>query len=587
MQERAFGGEARTQRDHDTPVTRTRLSVLQHLVQHEQDGGRGQIAESPQNVARELYLVVRELEVPLGSLEHPPTCRVEDPEPHVFPSPTVVLEDAFRELSHHQGRDPPHILAQTDSRSATREGEAHAVEIFGPDDRSMSDEGAALALRAQQDRAGQSAPARKRVEIVGGLLEGDDGAGTAGITHVHALDVVPEAARAYEARIEARHQAAGAGRRGQKVDLGRIEAPLSETGVDGLHPQGDAARLEAGRELIDVFVRPRPVTLHEEVPALDAALSKQILVSGIRVTEDVDELVLGERGRWHRRPHGEDLGTIHRGLSLAQNCLPGGGRSQVKSVYLADKNVSFRRDPPEGSFQQREAPRMDRNARRVLVIEDDPDTAEQLVDCLRTSGYMVDLARDGQQGLALGRGADYVVMTVDRMLPRLDGIEVIRRLRDDGIVTPTLIISALGEVDDRVRGLRAGGDDYLVKPFAFAELLARVDSLARRSPTVMKETVLRVGDLEMDLLARAVRRKGREIELLPKEFQLLAYLARHAGQVIPRALLLQHVWDLHFDPMTNIIDVYVGRLRRKVEGGGAYPLIHTVRGVGFCLRAPE
>ena len=159
--------------------------------------------------------------------------------------------------------------------------------------------------------------------------------------------------------------------------------------------------------------------------------------------------------------------------------------------------------------------------------------------------------------------------------------------RHDGIVTPTLIISALGEVDDRVRGLRAGGDDYLVKPFAFAELLARVDALARRSPAVMKETLLRVGDLEMDLLARTVRRKGREIELLPKEFQLLAYLARHAGQVIPRAMLLQHVWDLHFDPMTNIIDVYVGRLRRKVDGGGAYPLIHTVRGVGFCLRAPD
>jgi len=259
----------------------------------------------------------------------------------------------------------------------------------------------------------------------------------------------------------------------------------------------------------------------------------------------------------------------------------------MKSVYLADKNVSFRRARPEGSFQQRGAPRMDRNARRVLVIEDDPDTAAQLVDCLRTSGYMVDLARDGQQGLALGRGADYVVMTVDRMLPRLDGIEVIRRLRDDGIVTPTLIISALGEVDDRVRGLRAGGDDYLVKPFAFAELLARVDALARRSPTVMKETLLRVGDLEMDLLTRTAHRRGREIELLPKEFQLLAYLVRHAGQVVPRAMLLQHVWDLHFDPMTNIIDVYVGRLRRKVDGGGAYPLIHTVRGVGFCLRAPE
>ncbi len=229
---------------------------------------------------------------------------------------------------------------------------------------------------------------------------------------------------------------------------------------------------------------------------------------------------------------------------------------------------------------------MEGNARRVLVLEDDPETAEQLVDCLRKSGYTVDVASDGANGLALGRSTDYVVMTVDRMLPRVDGIEVIQRLRDEGIATPTLIISALGEVDDRVRGLRAGGDDYLVKPFAFAELLARVDALARRSATVVRTTLLRIGDLEMDLLTRTAHRQGRQVELLPKEFQLLEYLVRHAGQVIPRAMLLQHVWDLHFDPMTNVIDVYVGRLRRKVDSGGAYPLIHTVRGVGFCLRAP-
>jgi len=223
---------------------------------------------------------------------------------------------------------------------------------------------------------------------------------------------------------------------------------------------------------------------------------------------------------------------------------------------------------------------------RVLVLEDDLDTAAQLVDCLRTSGYTVDLAYDGDKGLALGRRADYVVMTVDRMLPRVDGIEVIQRLRKEGIVTPTLIISALGEVDDRVRGLRAGGDDYLVKPFAFAELLARVDALARRSPTASRTTVLRVGDLEMDLLTRTAHRNARQLELSRKEFQLLEYLVRHSGQVVPRAMLLQHVWDLHFDPMTNVIDVYVGRLRRKVDSSGAYPLIHTVRGVGFCLRAP-
>jgi two-component system OmpR family response regulator len=226
-------------------------------------------------------------------------------------------------------------------------------------------------------------------------------------------------------------------------------------------------------------------------------------------------------------------------------------------------------------------------ARRVLVIEDDPETAEQLVDCLRTSGYVVDLALDGEYGVSRGQMVAYAVMTVDRLLPRVDGIEIIRRLRVLGIATPALIISALGEVDDRVRGLRAGGDDYLVKPFAFSEMLARVDALSRRSATVMRETVLRVGDLEMDLLARTVRRTGRAVELLPKEFQLLEYLARNAGEVVSRAMLLQHVWDLHFDPMTNIIDVYVGRLRRKVDGGGAYPLIHTVRGVGVRLRAPD
>jgi two-component system, OmpR family, response regulator len=225
--------------------------------------------------------------------------------------------------------------------------------------------------------------------------------------------------------------------------------------------------------------------------------------------------------------------------------------------------------------------------RRVLVIEDDPEMAEQLVDTLATNGYQVDLAIDGNDGLSRGRSVDYAVMTIDRMLPGIDGISVIRRLREDGIVTPVLIISALGEIDDRVRGLRVGGDDYLVKPFAFAELLARVEALARRSATVVKETVLRVGDLELDLVSRTVRRNGREIEMLPREFRVLEYLVRNHDQVVPRAMLLQHVWDLHFDPTTNIIDVYVGRVRRKVDSQQAYPLIHTVRGVGFCVRAPR
>jgi len=222
---------------------------------------------------------------------------------------------------------------------------------------------------------------------------------------------------------------------------------------------------------------------------------------------------------------------------------------------------------------------------RILVIEDDPETGDQLVESLATSGYEVDLAVNGEEGFDRGRTGDYVVMTIDRMLPGLDGISIIRRLREGGIATPALIISALGEVDDRVRGLRAGGDDYLVKPFAFAELLARVDALARRSATVVKETVLRVGDLTLDLVTRTVSRGGRDIELLPREFQVLEYLVRNEGHVVPRAMLLQHVWDLHFDPTTNIIDVYVGRVRRKIDSGQAYPLIHTVRGVGFCVRA--
>jgi two-component system, OmpR family, response regulator len=225
--------------------------------------------------------------------------------------------------------------------------------------------------------------------------------------------------------------------------------------------------------------------------------------------------------------------------------------------------------------------------RRILVIEDDVETAAQLADFLSTSGYQVDLACDGNDGLSRASSADYTVMTIDRMLPDIDGLAVIRHLREGGIVTPALIISALGEIDDRVRGLRAGGDDYLVKPFAYAELLARVEALARRSATVVKETVLRVGDLELDLVSRTVSRRGREIGLLPREFQVLEYLVRNEGQVVPRAMLLQHIWDLHFDPTTNIIDVYVGRVRRKVDDQQAYPLIHTVRGVGFCIRAPR
>ena len=224
--------------------------------------------------------------------------------------------------------------------------------------------------------------------------------------------------------------------------------------------------------------------------------------------------------------------------------------------------------------------------RRILVVEDDPETAGQLVEQLSTSGYQVDLANSGSEALNHAGTCDYAVITIDRMLPDIDGIAVMRQLRDDGVSSPFLIISALGEIDDKVRGLRAGGDDYLVKPFSFVELLARLEALGRRSDTVAKETILRVGDLAIDLISRTASRHGKDILLLPREFQLLEYLARNEGRVVSRAMLLQHVWDLHFDPSTNIIDVYVGRVRRKVDDGQAYPLIHTIRGIGYCLRAP-
>jgi two-component system, OmpR family, response regulator len=225
--------------------------------------------------------------------------------------------------------------------------------------------------------------------------------------------------------------------------------------------------------------------------------------------------------------------------------------------------------------------------RRILVVEDDPETAGQLMEQLTTSGYRVDLASNGNEALRHGAARDYAVITIDRMLPDIDGIALMRQLRDDGVAAPFLILSALGEVDDKVRGLRAGGDDYLVKPFAFLELLARLETLGRRSETIAKETILRVGDLAIELIERTASRRGKEILLLPREFQLLEYLVRNEGRIVSRAMLLQHVWDLHFDPSTNIIDVYVGRLRRKVDDQQAYPLIHTVRGVGYCLRAPS
>jgi two-component system OmpR family response regulator len=221
--------------------------------------------------------------------------------------------------------------------------------------------------------------------------------------------------------------------------------------------------------------------------------------------------------------------------------------------------------------------------RHILVVEDDPETAAQLAESLARNGYQVELVANGSDALTQARSMSYAVMTIDRLLPDTDGLTVLQELRRDGVNTPALIVSALGEIDDRVRGLRAGGDDYLVKPFAFEELLARIEALARRSVTVVRESVLRVGDLEMDLISRRVSRGGREIKLLPREFQLLEYLVRSEGRVISRSMLWRHVWDLHFDPATNIIDVYVARLRHKIDDDRAYPLIHTVRGIGYSV----
>ena len=224
---------------------------------------------------------------------------------------------------------------------------------------------------------------------------------------------------------------------------------------------------------------------------------------------------------------------------------------------------------------------------KILLIEDDPVAVEYLVRALRESGHTVDAVEDGLQGLNRAMAETYDALVVDRMLPSLDGLSAIETLRKAGRDTPVVIVSALGDVDERVRGLRAGGDDYLVKPFAFAELLARLEALLRRRTGAGPDTALRVGDLEVDLLARTARRGGEEIELKPREFKLLEYLMRHAGQVVTRTMLLESVWDYHFDPQTNVIDVHISRLRQKIDREFEQPLIHTVRGAGYVLREPR
>jgi two-component system OmpR family response regulator len=222
---------------------------------------------------------------------------------------------------------------------------------------------------------------------------------------------------------------------------------------------------------------------------------------------------------------------------------------------------------------------------RILVIEDDAVAATYLVKGLNECGHVVDHAADGERGLEIARSSEYDVIIVDRMLPRLDGLKVIEELRSDGDHTPVLVLSALGEVDQRVEGLKAGGDDYLTKPYAFAELLARIEALARRRNPDTVQTKLTVGDLEMDLLARTVSRGGQNIALQPREFRLLEFLMKHAGQVVTRTMLLEKVWDYHFDPQTNVIDVHISRLRSKIDKDFDRPLLHTVRGAGYRLEA--
>jgi two-component system OmpR family response regulator len=224
---------------------------------------------------------------------------------------------------------------------------------------------------------------------------------------------------------------------------------------------------------------------------------------------------------------------------------------------------------------------------KILIIEDDLETAAYLTKAFREAGLTVDHASDGDSGYFLATENTYDVMVVDRMLPKRDGLSIISSLRDQGNETPVLILSALGQVDDRVTGLRAGGDDYLTKPYAFSELLARVEILGRRKGTRDTETVYRVGDLELDRLSHEVRRGGQVINLQPREYSLLEYLMNNAGQVVTRTMLLENVWDYHFDPQTNVIDVHISRLRSKIEMDFDGSLLHTIRGAGYILKASE
>ena len=221
---------------------------------------------------------------------------------------------------------------------------------------------------------------------------------------------------------------------------------------------------------------------------------------------------------------------------------------------------------------------------RVLIVEDDQEAASYMAKGLKESGYVVDHVADGREALYRVAAETYDAAVVDRMLPGVDGLTIIKTMRSAGNHIPVLILSALGDVDDRVKGLKAGGDDYLVKPYAFAELLARLEALLRRGRADTPDTTLKLADLEMDLVGRTVRRAGKPIELKPKEFALLEYLMRHAGHVVTRTMLLENVWDYSFDPQTNVIDVHISRLRQKIDKGHDKPLLSTIRGAGYSLR---
>jgi len=224
---------------------------------------------------------------------------------------------------------------------------------------------------------------------------------------------------------------------------------------------------------------------------------------------------------------------------------------------------------------------------RVLVVEDDPATGREIVAELEQHGFEVDWVQDGRDGLTRATAGGFDAVTLDRMLPNVDGLTIVTAMRNAGQDTPVLMVSALSDVDERVRGLRAGGDDYMTKPFASEELSARLEVLLRRRGGLVRDQALRVADLELDLISRTARRGGVEIRLLPTEYRLLEFMMRNAGQVLTRTMMFESIWGYHFDPGTNLIDVHLGRLRRKIDAGGRPALIHTIRGAGYSIHAPD